>query len=107
MARKKKQMDKLVWENSLALAAGMSYGKWKAMQDPVQIVKQDVVPEGWFVCENCGKSFKPKTKRPQRFCDYYCQERAYHRNNREILNAKAMERRARKKEERNAVESNG
>ena len=107
MARKKKQMDKLAWENSLALAAGMSYGKWKAMQSPVQIVKQDVVPEGWLVCENCGKAYKPKTKRPQRFCDYTCQEKAYHRNNRKMLNARAKERREREKEKRNEAESNG
>lgn len=77
MARKKKQMDKLAWENSQALAAGMSYGKWKAMQDPVKIVKKDVVPDGWKVCEYCKKPFKPKTKGKQRFCDLYCREEAY------------------------------
>lgn len=101
MARKKKQMDKLAWENSQALAAGMSYGKWKAMQDPVKIVKKDGVPDGWSVCEHCGKSFKPKTKRPQRFCDYNCQRQAYYQNHREMFDAKTREYRARKREEIN------
>ena len=77
MARKKKQMDKLALENSQALAAGMSYGKWKAMQDPVKIVKKDVVPDGWRVCEWCKKPFKPNKKVQQRFCEIYCREEAY------------------------------
>lgn len=105
MARKKKQMDKLAWENSLALAAGMSYGKWKAMQAPVQIVKKDETPDGWRECEYCGSKFK--ARRNQRFCDYYCQERAYHSKNREAINAHAKMLRDKKKEKRNEAESNG
>lgn len=80
-------MDKLSLDASQALAAHMSYGRWKAMQDSIQSKKKDVVPEGWIVCENCGKAFKPKTKREQRFCEYICQRRAYVKNNREKLNA--------------------
>ena len=68
MARKKKPMDKLAWENAQALAAGMSYGKWKAMQDPVRIEKK--TPEGWMKCRYCGKEFPPKTSKI--YCDDYC-----------------------------------
>ena len=70
---KKKEMDKLAWENAQALAAGMSYGKWKAMQEPVKIVPKTEMPEGWRKCEWCGTWYKPKTKRPQKYCQSYCQ----------------------------------
>ena len=68
MAKKKKQMDKLAWENAQALAAGMSYGKWKAMQDPVRIEKK--TPEGWTKCKHCGELFEPK--KGKIYCDDYC-----------------------------------
>ena len=68
-------MDNLARNAMLARQAGMSYGQWKAMQQPVKIEK--AVPDGWIVCENCGKAFKPKTKRPQRFCNCVCQKQTY------------------------------
>ncbi|MBQ2785850.1 MAG: hypothetical protein IJF02_05055 [Oscillospiraceae bacterium] len=74
MARKKKEPDKLAQEVAQALACGMSYGKWKAMQDPVKIEKK--LPEGWKACEWCGKHFKPKTARPQKYCEVNCQRAA-------------------------------
>lgn len=74
MARKKK-MDKLSQEVAMAHAAGMSYGKWKAMQEPVKIVKPDTLPEGWKKCELCGKPFKPR--KGKRFCDEVCVKKAY------------------------------
>ena len=41
MAKKKKELDKLAKDAAAALAAGMSYGRWKAMQDfPVVIEKE-------------------------------------------------------------------
>lgn len=58
-------MDNLAKEAKLARQAGMSYGKWKAMQNPVKINKE--IPEGWSVCQWCGQPFKPKTKRPQKY----------------------------------------
>lgn len=84
----KKKVDKLAQDVSKAIAAGMSYGKWKAMQQPVKT--ENGIPEGWLVCQHCGKAFKPKTKRGQRFCDYYCQQQAYYEKQKE----QALERKA-------------
>lgn len=75
MARKKKEPDKLSQDAAAARAAGMSYGKWKALQsDPVR--EKNGTLEGWLVCQYCGKPFKPKTKRPQIYCEIYCQREA-------------------------------
>ena len=73
-------MDRLARNAMLARQANMSYGKWKAMQ-PIVEVDKDAVPEGWRVCEWCGKAFKPKTKKKQRFCDFVCQRYAYFAKN--------------------------
>ncbi len=70
----KKKPDKLAEDVSKALAAGMSYGKWKAMQPPVE---EKGIREGWLVCKYCGEPFKPKTKKKQSYCGYYCQQQAY------------------------------
>lgn len=77
---KKKAPDKLAQDAAAALAAGMSYGKWKAMQDPVKIEKPklDEVPEGWRKCKRCGEPFKPnKYGRNQIYCDIVCQKSDY------------------------------
>lgn len=75
MARKKKEPDKLAQDAAAALAAGMSYGKWKALHSsPVKIEKK--IPEGWLVCQYCGKAFKPTTRRPQKYCELACQKQA-------------------------------
>lgn len=82
---KKKEMDKLAQDAAAALAAGMSYGKWKAMQDPVKIEKPnpDEIPEGYKICEWCKKPYKPTSRRLQKYCDYYCQHEAYKEKERE------------------------
>ena len=67
-------MDRLAMNAMLARKANMSYGKWKAMQQPVKI-KEAPIPEGWKKCEYCGKLFKPKSG--QRYCEPYCREQAY------------------------------
>ena len=78
MARKKK-LDKL----SLDMIQcekdgfGVHYGKWKATQEPVNIAKEEEIPEGLYKCQQCGKVFKPTIKRPQKFCDYVCREKSY------------------------------
>lgn len=64
---KKRQPDRLDIESTKAIEAGMSYGKWKAMQDPVKIIKPD---EGMKICAWCGKPFKPK--RNNIYCEYFC-----------------------------------
>lgn len=67
-------MDRLARNAMLAKQAGMSYGKWKAMQEPVK-VDENYVPEGWRKCEYCGKAFKKANGK--RFCDISCREKAY------------------------------
>ena len=82
MAKKVKEPDKLAQDAAAALAAGMSYGKWKALQSqPVAVEKE--IPEGWAVCQWCGKPFKLKTKRPRKYCDYACYEQAYNAKKRQ------------------------
>lgn len=67
-------MDNLARNAMLAKQAGMSYGKWKAMQPIVPVVKKKI-PDGWKACEHCGEPFKPK--QGQRFCDIGCRNEAY------------------------------
>lgn len=97
---KKKEPDKLAQDAAAALAAGMSYGKWKAMQgNPVVIKKPDIVPDGWLVCNYCGKAFKPKTKRKQLYCEPICQAAASRERCRESYNAYKRAYNARKRAE--------
>ena len=69
----KKELDKLSREVAQALAAGTSYGKWKARQPRVEV--EAVIPDGWRACEYCSKPFKPKVS--QRFCDIGCRTASY------------------------------
>ena len=69
---KKSEPDKLLQEARQALAAGMSYGKWKALQPHVE---KPPIPDGWKPCEYCGKYFAPK--KGKRFCDTICVRAAY------------------------------
>ena len=81
---KKKEPDKLSQDAASAKAAGMSYGNWKALQsDPVG--EKAGTPEGWQECQYCGKLFKPKTKRPQTYCEIYCQREAQKERDRQRL----------------------
>ena len=67
-------MDRLAMNAMLARKANMSYGKWKAMQEPVK-VKEAPIPEGWQKCEHCGKPFKPANGK--RFCDIACRTKSF------------------------------
>ena len=74
---KKKELDKLSLDMIECEKAGFGchYGAWKATQTkPVVIEKK--IPDGWLICEYCGKPYKPKTKRPQKYCEATCQGRA-------------------------------
>ena len=76
MARQKeKEMDNLARDAAAARAAGMTYGKWKALQGE-QPVPVKELPEGWQVCVFCGKPFKPSTRRKQLYCEAGCQKKA-------------------------------
>lgn len=77
-------MDNLAREAMIAKQAKMSYGKWKATQEPVKVIEKPI-PEGWKLCEYCGKPFK--CSQGKRFCELDCRERAYEQR-RKIKNAK-------------------
>ena len=77
-------MDRLAMNAMLARKANMSYGKWKAMQEPVKIVAKPI-PEGWRKCEYCGKPFKPV--QGKRFCDLTCRNKAYESKAKEMQKA--------------------
>ena len=70
----KREMDNLAKDAAAALAAGMSYGKWKAMQDPVKIEREPGLPTGWKRCRWCNEPFVAKPK--QQYCGVYCQKTA-------------------------------
>lgn len=88
-------MDRLARNAMLARQAGMSYGKWKAMQQPVK-VEEMPIPEGWRKCEYCGEIFKRTQGR--RFCDLECRRLAYRKKENAIQREYQRKRRARLKE---------
>lgn len=70
MGRKKKP-DQLALDCIAAAKAGMSYGKWKAMQPPKRAEVEDIpwVPPKEGGCLVCGEPLEP----PQRkFCSITC-----------------------------------
>ena len=58
----------------MAIAAGMSYGKWKAMQNPVtvQMPKSEPTPKAILVCDECGQKFPVYDNRNRKFCSEKC-----------------------------------
>jgi hypothetical protein len=92
----RKKVDKLAQDASKAIAAGMSYGKWKAMQQPVKT--ENGLPEGWKICPQCGKKFK--AGKNKKFCEAYCRNMAYYDKEREIEKARYY----RNKEQNNGKE---
>ena len=100
MARKKKEPDKLSREVAQALACGMSYGKWKAMQDSVKIEKKEI-PDGYKKCKGCGELFIAKDVR-QLYCDGVCRHEANYRRNREKINERARNRARERREKEGA-----
>lgn len=89
-------MDRLARNAMLAREAGMSYGKWKALQPVVEVEKQE--PENMAICEWCKKPFKKRNHK--RFCNYDCRVQAYAEKNRQI-NAEMQRRwRQRQKEDK-------
>jgi transposase-like protein len=85
MAKKKKAMDNLARDAAAALAAGMSYGRWKALHPYTKDKEEQEseVPEGWFICKHCGKQFKPRSGTQQRYCEPWCQKEAQRERDRE------------------------
>ena len=90
-------MDRLSMNAMLARQAGMTYGKWKAMQQPVKI-EEKPLPEGWLKCQWCGKQIKQANKRKKMYCDSICGRQAYYQKNRLALLEAEKQRRAKKAE---------
>lgn len=79
---------------------GCHYGKWYAATRPAKIEqKQKPIPDGWLICEHCGKPFTQKTKKKKRYCDEFCRNASYYERNKDRRNAKARERRLKKHEQ--------
>lgn len=101
----KKELDKLSLDMLECEKAGygVRYGAWKAAQtNPVvPVVVEQKIPEGWLVCEYCGKAFKPKTKKKQRFCEVECQNKSYQERNPGYNKKRVRECRERKRLEAN------
>lgn len=97
-----KQLDKLSLDMIECEKAGygVRYGSWKATQTN-QVVVEQKIPEGWLVCEYCGKAFKPKTKKKQRFCEVECQNKSYQERNPGYNKKRVRECRERKRLEAN------
>lgn len=84
---KKEKFDKLAWEVSQALSAGMSYGKWKALQTPVPVIEvKDVKNENEIACAYCGKVFIPRYNKRKKYCDDRCAHQASCKRRRERMN---------------------
>ena len=90
-------MDRLARNAMLARKAGMTYGKWKALQ-PVLPPEEKPLPEGWKKCEECGKPFKARGG-VQRFCELGCREKAHWRRKNQKRAEYMRQYRASKKEE--------
>ena len=94
---KKKELDKLSLDMIECEKDGFGchYGKWKALQAEGMIERK--IPEGWRVCERCGKVFKPTTKSVQKYCEYNCQRAAADERHREKNRERQKAYRERKK----------
>lgn len=64
---------KLNADISSAIAAGMSYGKWIAMQPIVETPKKpSVIGIPYFTCEYCGCQFTAEN--PRKYCTKKCRD---------------------------------
>lgn len=84
MGRHKKP-DKLTQENAQALAAGMSYGKWKALQ-PVAVKeeKPSLPIYDMRKCAFCGLEFRQTySSSRKKYCGDWCRKAAYDKRCRE------------------------
>ena len=80
--------EKLLQENAQALAAGMSYGKWKAMQPVVPIEPKK--PKQCFVelvCEHCGCTFIRHDGKRVKYCGKKCSDAEYRKSKKERNNS--------------------
>lgn len=84
MARQKKP-DKLAQDASAALAANMSYGKWKALQDYTPIQPKERIRSEWEkICAFCGEDFEAN-RTNQLYCSRVCEKKSCYKRRKERL----------------------
>lgn len=76
MARKRK-LDRLDIEAKKATDAGMSYGKWKAMQPREKPAPPKQKEKLELKCQMCGNTFYRSDKRHTKYCSPECQHKAH------------------------------
>lgn len=67
----KKEPDKLAEDAAKARAANMTYGKWKAMQQPVEPMERKQYGKK-CVCRGCGNTFFLVPGEKRKYCDESC-----------------------------------
>lgn len=79
-----KELDQLTKDSIAAEKAGMSYGKYMAMKEPV-VIKPKQIPGvlRYGVCRWCGKEFPIFQDRYKVFCDDWCRNEAWNKTKRE------------------------
>mgnify|MGYP003297937051 CR=1 FL=1 len=86
---KKKEPDRLTQAVLQAQAAGLSYGKWKAMQPRVEIPKKKPVADYVVMtCAFCGCEFVNGNNRRTKYCGDRCRARAESQRRFEKKNAR-------------------
>ena len=80
-------MDNLSTEVSQALSEGLSYGKWKAKQNPIVVKKPEPTDQRLrFNCHYCGKETITRIIRGRKYCSDICKYNAAQMRKRERKN---------------------
>ena len=98
---KKKELDNLSLDMIQCKADGFGchYGQWKALNGSTKVKEEDSSPQGWLICQYCGKPFKPNTRRLRKYCDAVCQRQATIERNMDKKRAYSKAYQERKREE--------
>lgn len=75
-------MDNLARNAMLASQAGLSYGKWKALQ-PAIVPTKKADPADIKVCPHCQKAFTGRNN--QKYCSLECREKTYNKKRRKTV----------------------
>ena len=84
---KHNEPDRLSQEATLAIAAGMSYGKWKAMQPLIDMPTEKISDCRTRACQRCGILFllNKKGNGVKKFCSDDCRDRFYRERKAQIV----------------------
>lgn len=74
--------DQLSLDAAEARKAGMSYGKWKAIQGAQNVQRKD---HDTARCEFCGTLIRLNPKCRRQFCDERCRSEFYNQRKREYM----------------------